>query len=249
VPTVQTEHGSPANLAVFAAEMFGRGRRAARYQPSGPHAPWSRDGLTGLAGAMRQRHAIAVRIGREILRIERRDVETRVAIGSFLYGMGTLAGLSARWPAGRYRDASLPPDCDPAAAIRVALRAVRRDPEDPALLLACADAFRRRKNPAAREKAERHVEAAARLSSFQEARIDRMADWLLARGLRDDAWMLGDTATVTLPSAVGIHERLAQAAHGEGDRCAFELAACDAIARGGGADWMLEDLMRQVGIA
>lgn len=233
VPQVQTEHGSPQGRLRFWRDMFGRGRRAARYQPA-------RDLQSGLLrellAATRQRSATALRIAEAFLKLEpTRQAALRRLIGlaSLAYTAGTYAGrlalrrarhLQQRSRGSRLRGAMQ-------RALRQAERALRADPTNLAIRLELVDLLRAHGADGDNSKADAHLDMAMWQSAFHDERLAGMADWLIERTIVERAWRLGEIATFSLPSAILVHERLARAAEAIGDPTAFELAAFDALAR------------------
>ncbi len=236
-PRVQTEHAAPSGRLRFWAEMFGRGRRAARYHPArDQQTPWRPGLCSELIEGASQRTDTALRIARDILKVAPQrlgSIRSRLAPASVSYGAGLFVGLVGLHRAGRAHRKSR--DCrargEMSRAIRYAERAHRRDPENLAIRLDCADLLLARDEGDDGARAAVHLDAAAWLAAFHGGRLVVMADWLVARRLHDRAWMLGEIATFTLPAETLVHERLAQAAEAIGDPAAFELAAFDAMAR------------------
>lgn len=236
VPDVQTEHGSPQGRLRFWRDMFGRGRRAARYQPARNQPSSGRTTVVGeLLAAARQRAATAMRIAGEFWKLEpARQAAIRKLVGpaSLAYGAGSCVGLLSLRRARRLHQQSR--RLRSRGAIRPALRKVEKALEvDRANLairlelvdLLCASGADHS------AKTDKHLDLAMWQSAFHDERLAGMADWLIERNMVERAWRLGEIATFSLPSAFLVHERLARAAETLGDPAAFELAAFDALAR------------------
>lgn len=243
IPQVQTEHGGPQGRLRFWRDMFGRGRRAARYQPARTQPSSKRAAVLGdLLAAARQRATTALRIADEFLKLEpprQAAIRKLVWPASLAYGAGNYFGLlsirraqrlhrqSRRWRSGGAIR----------SALRKAERALQADPANLAIRLELVDLLRASSGNGANASASAHRDIAAHLdiamwqSAFHDERLAGMADWLIERKLIEQAWRLGEIATFSLPSAFLVHERLARAAEAIGDPAAFELAAFDAMAR------------------
>jgi GT2 family glycosyltransferase len=237
VPQVQTEHGSPQGRLRFWREMFGRGRRAARYQPvREPQSSGRAAVVRELLAAARQRTATALRIADEFLKLEpTRQAAIRKLIGpaSLAYGAGSYVGLVSLHRARRFHQESRRSRSRGAIrpALRKAEKALRADPANLAVRLELIDLLRASGGGDHCAKADTHLDIAMWQSAFHDERLAGMADWLLERKMTERAWRLGEIATFSLPSAILVHERLARAAETIGDPVAFELAAFDALAR------------------
>ena len=237
VPQVQTVHGSPKGRLRFWREMFGRGCRAARYQPARTQQSFGRASVVGeLLAAARQRAAAALRIANEFLKLEptrQAAIQKLVGPASLAYTAGTYAGRLTLYRArhlhqksrrSRSRGAIRP-------ALRQAEKALLADPANLAVRLELIDLLRASGGGSHSAKADTHLDIAMWQSAFRDEWLAGMADWLLERKMTERAWRLGEIATFSLPSAILVHERLARAAETIGDPVAFELAAFDALAR------------------
>lgn len=236
-PRVQTEHGNPRGRWRFWLEMIGRGRRAARYQPAlDRQSPWRPGSFSELLAAARQRTATALYIADAFLKLEAtRQTSIRKLIGpaSLAYGAGTFLGFVAIHRASRRHQESRRLQALGAIqpALRHAEKALQADPANLAIRLELVDLLRARGRNGDSAKVDAHLDVATWQSAFHDERLAGMADWLIERKLVERAWRLGEIAAFSLPSAILVHERLAQAAEAIGDRAAFELAAFDALAR------------------
>lgn len=236
-PRVQTEHGSPSSRLRFWTGMFGRGRRAARYHPArDQQSPWRLAVIRELINGTRQRSEIALRIARDILKMDAPrvvSIRNRLVPASTAYAAGVFVGFLALHRAGRSHRKSR--QCrargNHTLALRHAEHALRRDPGNLAIRLDCADLLLMRGRDDDQTKAAMHLDTAEWLSAFHSRGLVGMVDWLVDRKLYERAWKLGEIATFSLPGEILVHERLAEVAEAIGDPSAFELAAFDTMAR------------------
>jgi len=232
-PRILTEHGAPRTPWRFVLEMYGRGQRAARHQQSGVKPPsWST--IKGMLTSTRQRISIAERIALETLKVDRKriaGIRRHLWPAALAYGVGTFMASLERRQAIRHHGRSTALKHRPAIALRHAEMAVRKDPENLEFLLNVIDQDVLRPTGLAQFDASVYLDTATRMAGFQEERLLGMSRWLIERGRFEEAWLLGDRATIDLPYAAEVHHALAQAAWDAGDAAAFELAALDALAR------------------
>lgn len=231
-PRVRTEHASPASLWQFVVEMYGRGRRAAPVRSSSVETVRLREAIREALAETRRRNRMADTIALQILKVDPQrlgGLRRRLRPATLAYGIGLAMGLSDLRT--DRRDTRATPPIPPGAA------RTDSDPDAGSLtgrlvrLLDDANRWLLETDGAAKLKASGCLDEAARSAAFHETRLLALAEWLIRHEWHERAWLLGDSATIDLPSSVRIHHHLAMAAHEAGDRVAFELAAMDALAR------------------
>lgn len=233
-PGVQTEHTGPRDRWRFALEMYGRGRRAARHaKDDGDRSIWRWSRFMKIFASIRRRLAIADKIALEILKIDARrmaGVRRHLLPATLAYEIGGFAGLLDRQRAMRNFDRSIALRHRPAIALKSAEEAARARPAPLEFLINAADCCLAMEGDDAQFKASEYLDDATCAARFNEEGLLKLSDWLIRHGKCEQAWLLGECATIALPHAAAIHRQLALAAY-EADAEAFELAALDALAR------------------
>lgn len=234
-PGVQTEHAGPRNRWRFVLEMYGRGERAAYHRQDGASrspGPWP--AFSTIFAPVRRRLAIAEKIALEFLRIDPRrmaGIRRYLLPAALAYEIGGFVGLRGQKRAMRDYDRSIGLRHRPAIALKNAEAAARRRPAPLDFLINAADHCLAAERHAVQLRAPGYIDDAICSARFDEQRLLRLSDWLIRHGRREQAWLLGEHATIDLPQAAAIHRQLALEAYEADAAEAFELAALDALAR------------------
>lgn len=232
-PRVQTEHAGPTSLWRFVLEMYGRGGRAAKGRSAGIERLGPAAQIREVLAEARRRNGIADTIALQVLKVDPRrlaGLRRRLRPATLAYGIGLAMGRREMRAAHRDK-CVVAPGRRAGTALPPGVRDAGPDRERLDMLLDAADRWLRETHEEARIETSRCLDEAARVAAFHETHLIALADWLIRHGRHHRAWLLGDRATIDLPSAARIHHRLALAAHEAGDGAAFELAALDALAR------------------
>jgi hypothetical protein len=215
-PTVQpawtrdvvTIHGGPPTAAAYLRDMHARGRRAARYQTG------RRKGrpIIEFVRYVRARHNIAIRVARDALQLPAAGINRMrpaLWLGALAYVAGVQRGFFRLDSAGaeltRSRDALTRGDLT--TAIEHARSAADGNSEDLPTLLHLADLVRRSR--AETEHFTTVLRRIAWLSAFAAPHQLALCDWLLERGLHEEATVFAELCKLGTPGETAVSQRLA----------------------------------------
>jgi GT2 family glycosyltransferase len=205
-PGVVTIHPGPASAGAFAADMYARGRRAARFQPHRGNP------ILASARYVLGRANTASRMARDVWKmpaVERLAMQPAIWSGALVYGVGVWRGLlalrRARTRLALSRTALAQGDL--AAATAHAEQAVTGNGEDVSTLLHLADLMRH--DTAQTRRFTAVLRRAQWLSTFDSRQQRVLCSWLLERDMAGEmrafAARLGMPRHALAPGSSAVH--------------------------------------------